>query len=1180
MIRKIYNTTLIIAIISLHVFLFSPGIHAQDPGFFLDDWQGKIAEIPDYEMVDKPGNDASVNIYVDINQEVNKVPKYIYGNNAVCWGGNMNEHETVMTDINNLNPHVLRWPGGNLSNEYFWNLSEDQRPVDIPDELDPWYGINDDGWQMSTDDYYDLLANTNSTGIICVNYSYARYGTGPDPVAKAAHMAAEWVRYDNGRSKFWEIGNENFGNWQTGYQIDVTKNQDGQPEYISGQLYGQHCKIFIDSMRAAAAEIGVDIKIGVQAYDEEESWDPIQTVWNEGVMPEVGDIADFLIVHQYFTPWNENSTVSTILNSHHVPADIMSVMVDDMAEAGKPMIPVAFTEWNIFAIDSMQQVSYINGIHSALVLGEFIQNDYGLATRWDLTNGWNDKGNDHGMFSRGGEPGVDYYNPRPVFFYMYYFQKYFGDMMINTSVTGNNDVVAYASSFSSGETGIVIINKSTSDEIVNIEIDNIEPGMKYYYHILTGGDDNGSFSRKVFLNGYGTDEEGGGPDEYETIKAFASGVEGGIKVNLPSLSVVYLMVDREPPPSYVYSKIDTNARVITVELSEAVILSGDSSGFEVISNGIDILTITGIQVDTGNTSLVYILLDQEVLPDDELTLSYSGDNVMSEDSIALTSFSNVLVDNLLPGATPKLKDVFTTYDGSLIHLVFNMGMQVSGSPVDSFMLISTGDPNQPIELSGVHVDDDSNKIVITPAGSLFAEYNLVLSYSGTNVISMDGALLEPFDSIPVTNNSPGIPPELVSAEVMDFGFSIDVLFSKPMNNLSGSDSLFTVKVNDEIIKTEITHPAGNSITILLEDYVQYGDIVTISYEGITITSLDRGKLQPVENFTVNNTLPEPAVFDIPGTIDAESFTINIGMILEICSDEGGGYNLGYIDPGDWAEYAINVSKTGYYKGNLRIAGASNTGRLVIQTPDGEILNQDTVAIPYTGGWQYWSSLPVEIILYEGLQRLRITALSPHFNINWLSLEFDRTLLANVVSAMTNETGDAIEIVFDREMAVPGEGEHTGFGVQADGRSVTATQLVLKNDQKTTLILELSETLSVDDENITVSYESGTLVAADNRAVPFFTDIHVTNNVNTNVEPLQTSNFIFYPNPAYDYITVESDEFNISGVEITDLTGKRILYNDWESPRNTIRLDLKISPGVYLLKIRSGDDIYTSKLIVY
>ncbi|MFW5877917.1 MAG: alpha-L-arabinofuranosidase, partial [bacterium] len=455
----------------IFIFLFGSfpisDLQSQDPGFFLDEWQPKSAVIPDHEMADKRFDTATVYVDIDLGKMLNKVPKYIYGNNAVTWDNGIRSNSTAMKDLNNLSPNVLRWPGGNLSNEYFWNASYGNRPGDIPAGINVWYGQNTQDWQMSVDEYYDLLDKTNSEGLICVNYSYARYGTGPDPVAKAAHMAAEWVRYDNGRSEFWEIGNENFGNWQAGYEIDVNENQDGQPQFISGKLYGQHCRVFIDSMRAAAAEIGADIKIGVVAYDAEESYDPISENWNEGMMPEVGDIADFLIVHSYFTPYNEDSPVSTILNSHDVPHEIMTAVVDDMNEAGKPMIPVAMTEWNIFAMGSMQQVSYINGMLAALTLGEYVKNDYGLATRWDLTNGWSN-GNDHGTFSVGGEPGVDPYNPRAVFFYMYYFQKYFGDRMVPASVTGNNDVVAHASVFSSGETGLVVVNKSRTSEVLKV----------------------------------------------------------------------------------------------------------------------------------------------------------------------------------------------------------------------------------------------------------------------------------------------------------------------------------------------------------------------------------------------------------------------------------------------------------------------------------------------------------------------------------------------------------------------------------------------------------------------------------------------------------------------------------------------------------------------------------------
>ena len=670
-----------------------PDLQSQDPGFFIDEWQPESAVIPDYEITKKTTDTATVHVNVDLGQVVNKVPHYIYGNNAVTWDNGIRSNATAMKDLNNLSPNVLRWPGGNLSNEYFWNASFGQRPDDIPDDINVWYGQNTQDWQMSVDEYYDLLDRTNSEGLICVNYSYARYGTGPDPVARAAHMAAEWVRYDNGRSKFWEIGNENFGNWQAGYEIDVSKNQDGQPRFISGKLYGQHCRVFIDSMRAAAAEIGVDIKIGVVAYDAEQSYDPISEVWNEGMMPEVGDIADFLVVHSYFTPYNEDSPVSTILNSHNVPHEIMSAVISDMNEAGKPMIPVAMTEWNIFAEGSMQQVSYVNGMLAALTLGEYVKNDYGLAARWDLTNGWSN-GNDHGTFSVGGEPGVDPYNPRPVFFYMYYFQKYFGDRMVPATVTGSNDVIAHASVFSSGETGLVVVNKSRTSEVVNVNAGNGEFGLNYYYHTLTGGDDNGDFSRKVLINGVETDEEGGGPDNYETIKAKASESVGGIRVDLPPLSVVYMMLDSLPPITYMTSRVDTNASIVTVKLTEEAILPDSPTGFEIIANGSVSLNINEIISDPDDGRFIHLYLENEVQNDDELTIGYTGSGIVNKDGIELKSFSEKKVSNLLPGDPRNVTfRVKNRQSGAVVvdcHVSFNNQSLLTGNNGEALFLAQDG----------------------------------------------------------------------------------------------------------------------------------------------------------------------------------------------------------------------------------------------------------------------------------------------------------------------------------------------------------------------------------------------------------------------------------------------------------------------------------------------------------
>ena len=299
-------------------------------------------------------------------------------------------------------------------------------------------------------------------------------------------------------------------------------------------------------MKKAAQEIGKPIFIGAYLLEKQpESWQtPTDQTWNSGVLNQSANKADYYVIHSYYTPYQQNSNADLILST---ATDVTKAMVPyvktSITNAGATVKPIALNEWNITSMGSMQQVSFVNGIHATMILGESIKNKYGMTARWDLANGW-DNGNDHGLFNNGDEPGVSKWNPRPAFYYMYYFQKLFGDRMINSSVIGGN-TASYASSFSSGQKAVVIVNKSNSNQIALVTLENATPGSRYYYYVLTGGTDNGEFSRKVFVNGKGPTELSGGPaNEYTSIKAYSASTAGGIKFNLPARSVVYLVIDK------------------------------------------------------------------------------------------------------------------------------------------------------------------------------------------------------------------------------------------------------------------------------------------------------------------------------------------------------------------------------------------------------------------------------------------------------------------------------------------------------------------------------------------------------------------------------------------------------------------------------------------------------------
>jgi len=535
-----------------------PGIDpaiAETIGFFLNDWQAKTFIAPSYTEAIMPSvTGATVN--VDASTILTKIPVSVFGHNAVWWMGPVAGNQQFLVPVNNINPHILRFPGGSSSDAYFWNAKQDQNPPDAPAQLmnadgnkvapGYSYGMTDYNWICSLDNYYTMLQQTHCKGLITVNYGYARYGTGPDPVAAAAHLAADWVRYDNGRTELWEIGNENFGSWEWGYRIDKSLNQDGQSEFLTGALYAKHFRIFVDSMQKAAAEIGAKIKIGTVTVEAAatESWQTtcVKT-WNTGMMTGCGDKADFYVVHNYFTAYNTNSTASQIYQAAStVPKTMMDFVKQTLQANGCALKPVVLDEWNIFATGSMQQVSNVSGGFAVTVLGEVLKNNYGLATRWDLLNGW-DNGNDHGLLSSGNEPGVSKWSPRPSFYYLYYFQKMLGDRLVSATTTSS--LYAYASTYSSGQLNVTLVNPSAEAITAVIKTKNFRTGTRFYWYSLEGDTDNGEFSRKVLVNGSGPSGVAGGPSEYSTLKAFAASTTNGIKVKVPARGAVILVVDKK-----------------------------------------------------------------------------------------------------------------------------------------------------------------------------------------------------------------------------------------------------------------------------------------------------------------------------------------------------------------------------------------------------------------------------------------------------------------------------------------------------------------------------------------------------------------------------------------------------------------------------------------------------------
>ena len=100
----------------------------------------------------------------------------------------------------------------------------------------------------------------------------------------------------NANIKYWEVGNENYGSWQAGYEVNGNQ--------IDGTDYGSIFNVFVDSMKAADPSI----KIGAVIFPHDNNYNN----WTRKVLQQVENSADFLIIHDYFKRKNNPNNVNLI----------------------------------------------------------------------------------------------------------------------------------------------------------------------------------------------------------------------------------------------------------------------------------------------------------------------------------------------------------------------------------------------------------------------------------------------------------------------------------------------------------------------------------------------------------------------------------------------------------------------------------------------------------------------------------------------------------------------------------------------------------------------------------------------------------------------------------------------------------------------------------------------------
>jgi alpha-L-arabinofuranosidase len=279
----------------------------------------------------------------------------------------------VFEKIKQVRPAFIRWPGGNVAQDYHWRWGvgpRDARPT--------WINLS---WQnefepsdFGTAEFIRLARNAGAEPSITVNVE----GRGA-----TAQEAAAWVEYCNGpatstygamrardghpeeyRVTYWEIGNEIWGDWVRGHS--------------DAETYARNLT------RYAAAMRSVDPSIKIIAVGDNDM------TWNRTVLERAGERFDYLAIHHYYGRRDMQGDVEKLLARplHY------EQFYDEVAEFLRQLPPdrrpkLAINEWGLDLPES-QQYSIVAALYGARLMNVFERKSdlVAMSAVSDLVNGW------------------------------------------------------------------------------------------------------------------------------------------------------------------------------------------------------------------------------------------------------------------------------------------------------------------------------------------------------------------------------------------------------------------------------------------------------------------------------------------------------------------------------------------------------------------------------------------------------------------------------------------------------------------------------------------------------------------------------------------------------------------------------------------------------------------------
>jgi hypothetical protein len=355
----------------------------------------------------------SATVGVNASQSLGTFPATEVGANQAVWDSYLSD-ATTGTLMAGANVKYLRYPGGSYADIFHWQTNT----------------ADGGGYVAANTDFDHFMTVTKGAGAQAI--VTANYGSG------TATEAASWVRYANVTKgygvKYWEIGNEVYGNGHYGSGWENDTHADKSPT-----AYATNVVQYISAMKAVDSTIKVGVVLTTPGgWPDSVVGSGDSADWNHTVMSIVGNRADFVIFHWY----PGGSSEADMLTKPQSLASTVSTLKSVVSQYATNNPPIFVTETNggaprdtqpqaLFAADT-----YLSAAEAGIANVDWWNIHNGSGTTSTDSTGATDYG-DEGMISNGSgsEPAAQ--TP---------FKTYFGIQMVGRVAAGGDTLVRATSS--------------------------------------------------------------------------------------------------------------------------------------------------------------------------------------------------------------------------------------------------------------------------------------------------------------------------------------------------------------------------------------------------------------------------------------------------------------------------------------------------------------------------------------------------------------------------------------------------------------------------------------------------------------------------------------------------------------------------------------------------------------